>query len=208
MKTDLSKYNNSWYNPGAGAIKRTLWYFVHAIFIQSSLFPISSLKVFLLRMFGAKIGRGVNIKPSVTIKYPWLLEVGNHCWIGENVWIDNLAKVILGDNVCLSQGCMLLTGNHNYKSPTFDLMVKPITLEDGVWIGAQAVICPGVVCHSHSILSVGSVATSNLEAYKIYQGNPAVMVRERSFIAEGRGTLRSEQEKTRKPATGNSQPES
>jgi putative colanic acid biosynthesis acetyltransferase WcaF len=74
---------------------------------------------------------------------------------------------------------MLLTGNHDYASPGFDLEVKKIVLEDGVWIGAQAVVCPGVICQSHSVLSVKSVATKNLEAYKIYQGNPAVFVKDR-----------------------------
>ena len=87
----------------------------------------------------------------------------------------------IGSHVCLSQGVMLLTGNHNYTKPTFDLMVGKIILEDGVWLGALSVVCPGVTCGSHSVLSVGSVATKDLEAYGIYQGNPAMKVREREF---------------------------
>ena len=100
-------------------------------------------------------------------------------WIGEKVWIDNLAQVDIHSNVCISQGAMLLTGNHNYKSVSFDLVIGSITLEEGVWIGAQAVICPGVSCGSHSILTVGSVASKNLEPYSIYQGNPAIKIRNR-----------------------------
>src|SRR5690242_9560833 len=100
---------------------------VSAIFFQNSLFPFSGWKVFLLRLFGASVGKGVVIKPRVTIKYPWFLTIGNHSWIGENVWIDNLGKVAIGSNVCLSQGSMLLTGNHDYTKSTFDLMVKEIT---------------------------------------------------------------------------------
>jgi len=130
-------------------------------------------------MFGAKIGKGVHIKPTVNIKYPWLLELGNYVWIGEKVWIDNLEKISIGNNVCLSQGAMLLTGNHNYKVSTFDLKIGGIILEDGVWIGARSVVCPDVTCHSHSILSVNSVATKDLEQYSIYQGNPAITVKER-----------------------------
>ena len=99
--------------------------------------PSSCLKVRLLRMFGAKMGRGVIIKPSVNIKYPWNLVVGDYTWIGENVWIDNLTQVTMGRNVCISQGAMLLCGNHNYRKTTFDLMIGSITLEDGVWVGAQ-----------------------------------------------------------------------
>jgi putative colanic acid biosynthesis acetyltransferase WcaF len=130
-------------------------------------------------MFGAKIGTGVIIKPAVNIKYPWNLEIGNHSWLGEKVWIDNLVKVTIGNNVCLSQGAMLLTGNHNYKRQAFDLIVEGIKLEDGVWIGAKSLVCPGVTCFSHSVLSAQSVATINLDAYFIYSGNPAQKIRER-----------------------------
>jgi putative colanic acid biosynthesis acetyltransferase WcaF len=130
-------------------------------------------------LFGAKIGKGVVVKPGVQIKYPWHLIIGNHVWIGEHVWIDNLTTVTIADNVCLSQGAYLLTGNHDYTQSTFDLLVKPIDLKEGVWIGAKAIVCPGVVCQSHSVLSVGSVARSELSAHKIYSGNPAVEVKER-----------------------------
>ena len=174
MKVALKTYNNDFYNPGGSALKRLLWHFVNAIILNSALLPINSCKIFVLRLFGAHIGSGVTIKPHVNVKYPWLLSIGNHAWIGEKVWIDCLTKVTIGDNVCLSQGSMLLTGNHNYSKTTFDLVIGPIILEDGVWIGAKSVVCPGVTCFSHSVLSVLSVATSDLEAYGIYQGNPAV----------------------------------
>lgn len=181
MKTDLSTYNNSWYNPGKHVFIRFLWYYANLIFFRSGLFPFSGLKVSILRFFSARIGKGVIIKPHVNIKYPWKLKIGDHSWIGENSWIDNLGEVIIGDNVCLSQGAFLLCGNHNYKKPTFDLIVGDITLEDGVWIGAQALVGPGITCHEHSVLSVKSVATSNLEAFGIYRGNPAVKVKERKI---------------------------
>ena len=71
---------------------------------------------------------------------PWKLKVGNNVWIGEDVWIDNLELVDISDNVCISQGAMLLCGNHDFTSSTFDLIVKPIVLEDGVWIGAKSIV--------------------------------------------------------------------
>src|SRR6218665_2570937 len=98
QKVDLSSYNNSWFNPGA-AWKRGLWYVVNVLFFQSACFPFSSLKRGLLRLFGARVGRGVVIKPRISIKYPWLLHIGNHCWIGEQVWIDNLSLVSLENDV-------------------------------------------------------------------------------------------------------------
>lgn len=130
-------------------------------------------------MFGAKVGKGVVIKQRVLIKFPWFLEIGDHVWIGERSWIENQAIVKIGNNCCISQGGMLLTGNHNYKKSTFDLVIGAITLEEGVWIGAHAIVCPGVTCKSHSVLSVNSVATSDMEAYTIYQGNPAKKIRDR-----------------------------
>ncbi len=109
------------------------------------------------------------------------MDLGDHVWVGENVWIDNLGKITIGNNVCLSQGCMLLSGNHDYTKPAFDLIVKEIVLEDGVWIGAKSIVCGGVVCKDHSVLAAGSVANKDLEAYSVYRGNPAVKVRDRDM---------------------------
>ena len=180
-QTDLSKFNNSWYAPGRGVLVRILWYFINAIFFKASWNLSSGLKVLLLRAFGAKVGKGVNIKPCVNIKYPWNLSIGDYSWIGENVWIDNLVSVRIGNNVCISQGALLLCGNHNYKSVAFDLITGEIVLEDGAWVGAMSVVCPGVTIKSHAVLSVGSVASSDLKAYSIYKGNPAVEIRERNL---------------------------
>jgi putative colanic acid biosynthesis acetyltransferase WcaF len=179
-KVDLSKFNNDWYSPGASVLKRGIWFLINAVFFINPLNPISNLKVGLLRVFGSKVGKGVIIKPNVNIKYPWKLQIGNNVWIGEGVWIDNLAPVIIHDNTSVSQGALLLTGSHNYKNIAFDLIVKGIILENGVWIGARSIVCPGVTCQSHSILTVGSVATKDMEAYFIYQGVPAEKKRKRT----------------------------
>jgi putative colanic acid biosynthesis acetyltransferase WcaF len=179
-KTDLSKFNNAWYQPGS-AIKIGIWQLFSALFLINHLSVISSLKVAVLRLFGAKIGKGVVIKQGVRIKYPWLLEIGDHVWIGECCWIENHALVKIGDHVCISQGAMLLCGNHDFKKSTFDLTIGEITLEAGVWIGARALVCPGITCKSHSVLSVESVASTDLEPFSIYRGNPAIKIREREI---------------------------
>jgi len=182
MKTNLSTFNNSWYNPGKNWFIRTLWYFTNLIFFRS-FFPFYSLKRSLLRLFGASVGKGLVLKPHVSIKYPWKLVIGDNVWIGENVWIDNLATVHLQNNSCLSQGALLLCGNHNYKKTSFDLIVGEIVIEEGAWVGAKAIVCPGVCLGSHSLLTVGSVAVKNLEAYWVYQGNPAQKVKIREIKA-------------------------
>ncbi len=180
MSTNLASYNNSLYKPGP-AFKRLCWYFVNALVFKSSLFPFYRIKTFFLRLFGSKVGKNISIKPNVNIKYPWFLEIGNNVWIGEEVWIDNLGKVVIGNNVCLSQGCMLICGNHDYTKTTFDLIINSIIIEDGVWIGAKATICGGAVCSNDSVVSVGSVVTGTLEPKGIYRGNPAVKTKERIF---------------------------
>ena len=181
-KTDLSKYNNTWYHPGKKVVC-VLWYFINVVFFVSHIIPLSSLKVWLLKLFGAKLGRNVVIKPGVNIKYPWKLVIGDYSWLGEDVWIDNLEQVTIGSNVCISQGAMLLCGNHNYKKTTFDLMVNEIILEEGVWIGAKSVVCSGVRCKTHAILCISSIANIDLEPYTVYQGNPAKKIRNRVIEA-------------------------
>lgn len=180
-KTDLSRFNNAWYKKGGNSVSRLLWYLINAHILKSAM-PFMGIKIFLLKLFGAKIGKGLVIKPHVSIKYPWNLNIGNHVWIGENVWIDNLDVVSIGNHVCISQGALIMSGNHNYTKSTFDLMTKKITIEDGAWIGAKSVVCQGVNIGSHAVLSVQSVASDDLEPYGIYRGNPAAKVKERTIV--------------------------
>jgi putative colanic acid biosynthesis acetyltransferase WcaF len=182
MSVALKTFNTNNYDKGRGKMIQLLWLVLNALFLKNSWFVFMRFKVFLLRSFGAKIGQGLVIKTNVNIKFPWKLTLGNDVWIGEGVWIDNLDKVTIGNDVCLSQGALLLTGNHDYKIPSFDYKNEPISIGDGVWIGAKSVVCPGVICENESILTVGSVATKNLKSSGIYQGNPALYIRERKIL--------------------------
>ncbi|MEQ9188114.1 MAG: WcaF family extracellular polysaccharide biosynthesis acetyltransferase [Cryomorphaceae bacterium] len=177
--TDLSKYDNRWFNPGAGTIKRLLWYVTSWLCFESGILLPYAWKRSILRLFGALIGKGVVLKPYVKIKYPWKLEMGDHVWIGEHVWIDNLDTVKIGSHACISQGAMILSGNHDYSKASFDLIVKPIAVENGAWIGAKAVVTQGTSVGSHAVLTVASVASGTLAPYGIYRGNPATKVKER-----------------------------
>lgn len=180
------KVNNALYKTkikiGASRLKQLLWYLINILFFKNSYNLSSSFKVWLLRQFGASVGVAVVIKPNVNIKYPWKLVIGDHCWIGEEVWIDNLSNVVMGNSVTLSQGALLLTGSHDAFSESFDFQSADIILEDGVWIGSKAVVGGGVCCKTHSVLGISSVAERDLEAYTIFKGNPAIPVLKRQIL--------------------------
>ncbi len=175
----LRDYDNSWYSPGRSRLWQIAWFFLGLPVLRSALIPSSALRVRLLRLFGARIDAGVVIKPSVIVKYPWHLAIGNHCWIGESCWIDNLVRVEIGNNVCLSQGSYLCTGNHDWKDPAFGLIVAPIEIHDGAWVGARATLMPGVVLGVGAIAGAGSVVSRSIPAFEIHSGNPATFSKHR-----------------------------
>ena len=177
-RVSLKNYSAGDFAPGP-LWKLALWLLVSRLFFETSIPWSASLQSKILRVFGGKIGERVVLKPRVKIKYPWFLEIGDNSWIGECSWIDNVAQVILGENVVLSQGSYLCTGNHDYTNPCFALRAAPIRIADGAWIAAKATVCPGVQVGDSAILSVGSVASTDLEENWIYRGNPAEKVRER-----------------------------
>ncbi|QDS97395.1 WcaF family extracellular polysaccharide biosynthesis acetyltransferase [Adhaeretor mobilis] len=170
---DLSAYDNSDYDPGRGTLTRTLWYFCSLLFVESVWFPFGGCKLFLLRIFGAKIGTGVTIRSNVRVKYPWLLEVGDHCWIGQDVWIDNLVPVKIGSHVCISQRAYLCTGSHDHRKRTFDLLTGPISIGNGAWVGAVAILLQNVSIGPNALVASGSIVVSDVPAGAIVGGNPA-----------------------------------
>jgi putative colanic acid biosynthesis acetyltransferase WcaF len=183
MKVTLSKFSTGKFDRGAGRFRESFWVLASWLLFQLCPLKLSGLKCAVLRVFGAKIGRGVVIKPRVTITFPWKLTIGDHVWLGEECWLLNLERITIGNNVCISQRAFLCTGNHNYQSPAFDLIVKPIQVEEGAWIGAGAWVGPGVRVGTHAVLTAGSVATDDLQPFGIYRGNPAVLLKQRVISA-------------------------
>lgn len=179
----LDRYQMGQYTPGAPRWQQILWYGVGTHLLESRLLPFSGFKVWLLRRFGATVGRQVRLKPGVRIKFPWRLTIGDYVWIGENAWLDNLAPITLEDHVCLSQGVYLCTGNHDWSDPSFTLQTRPIHIEAGAWIAAKAVVGPGVTVGRGAVLSLGSVAGQSLAPMTIYAGNPAQPIKPRSLRA-------------------------
>lgn len=180
-QTKLKKaFDKKNFDTGASKLKMACWYFTSLFLIRSGIIPFSGVLVFMLRLFGAKIGKDVRIKPGIYVYYPWKLTVGDYAWLAE-CRIENLAEVHIGKNACISQQAMLLTGNHDFTKSSFDLITKPIVIEEGAWIGAKATVCPGVRVKSHAVLTVNSVAGKDLKPYGIYQGHPAVWIKERKI---------------------------
>tara|TARA_Y100001968_G_C19384572_1_gene732155 strand:+ start:860 stop:1411 length:552 start_codon:yes stop_codon:yes gene_type:complete len=158
-------------HPGGSFLLRALWLLIARPMV-SSYIPGTIWRKFLLRMFGARIGKGGRIKPRLKVTFPWKLTIGHHCWLGEDLWIDNLAEVHIGSQVCISQGVYLCTGNHNYKSNLFDLSLGSITIEDESWIAAKSIIAPGSFIGKGSVVSLGTVINGTIPPGVIVKGNP------------------------------------
>lgn len=178
----LSDFSSPHYSRGRSSFVEALWLLVQWTLV-SSWIPGAAHRRWLLRAFGAKIGKGVNIKPGVRVKFPWRLDVGDHSWLGEDVWIDNLERVQIASNCCISQRAYLCTGSHDWTRPAFDLITRPINIKEGAWIAACAVVGPGVTVGEGAVLGLGSVAGCDLEPWTIYSGVPALPIRRRAITA-------------------------
>lgn len=178
---NLSQPDNTNLHRGRPLLVEALWHWIGSPFVRSGALPFPALKCAILRLFGARIGTGVYLKPGIRVKFPWYLRIGDYCWIGENVWIDNLAEVTIGDHVCVSQGAYLCTGNHDWSTPNMKLFRQPVVLNDGSWVGAMAIVCPGVTLGQGSIATAGAVVTRGIGAWEIHSGNPAMFVKSRQM---------------------------
>jgi putative colanic acid biosynthesis acetyltransferase WcaF len=178
LGVNLGDFDNRWFHRGRGRVVEVLWLLVSGLFVRSWI-PGAAHRRWLLRRFGARIGDGVQIKPGVRVKFPWRFSIGPRSWLGEDVWIDNLATVEIGADCCISQGAYLCTGSHDWTKATFDLIVKPIRIEDDAWIAARAVIAPGVTVGKGAVLGLCSMATEDLTEWMVHIGCPSRPVRAR-----------------------------
>jgi putative colanic acid biosynthesis acetyltransferase WcaF len=167
------------WHPGAPILVQTLWFCLGCPLLAARWLPGSAWRVGLLRVFGARIGSDCRLKPGLRVKFPWRLEVGQACWLAEDAWFDNLAPICLGDRVCISQGAFLCTGNHNFRSSSFNLRLGPITIGSDAWIAARAVIAPGTLIGSGAVVALGSVVSGSVPPDSIVRGNPAEVASKR-----------------------------
>lgn len=177
MYQHLDRYSTppEW-NPGASFWVQALWFCVGSPLLSARWLPGFNWRAILLRLFGAHIGSCCRIKPGLRVKFPWRLSVGDACWLAEDAWLDNLAPIAIGDRVCISQGVYVCTGNHNFRSPSFDLRLGSITIGSDVWIAAQAVLAPGTEVGNGAVVALGAVVSGKVPDGVIMRGNPAVAI--------------------------------
>ncbi|CAN7436741.1 putative colanic acid biosynthesis acetyltransferase [Caballeronia sp. LjRoot31] len=178
---DLSLAGKGNYVARRGVVTEIVWFFIEAAVINNKFIPVSAVRVWLLRRFGARIGSGCRMPHPIRVKAPWNLEVGDNCWFGVNAWIYNQALIRIGSNVCISQDAFLTTGSHDLES-NMDLRVAPIVIEDGVWITSKCVVQMGVTIGRSTVVTPLSVVHRSLDAEGVYGGNPVRFIRKRFTV--------------------------
>jgi len=153
-------------------IRRILWTFAQPLF-RFSPRPCFGWRRFLLRCFGAKIGRSVHVYPSATIYFPWNLEAGDESAIGEHAFIYNLGRVTVGARATISHRAHVCAGTHDHRKPDFPLLRPPITIGPEVWVCADAFVGPGVTIGEGAIVGARAVAMKDIRPWSIVIGNPA-----------------------------------
>lgn len=158
---------------------RVLWNLVVVIFFRFSPKPAYRWRAFLLRCFGAKVGRGAHVYPGVKIWAPWNLELGEECGIGKGVILYSQGRITIGYRSVLSQGVHLCAGTHDYTKKGFPLITMPINVGDHVWIAAEAFVHPGVTIGNGCVIGARSVVVKNMPEWMVCSGHPCVAIKKR-----------------------------
>lgn len=181
MGMDLSKYSNK--NPNK--LTRLLWEVVWLLlFRPTPRWCLNCWRRFLLRLFGARIGRGVRIQGSARVWQPWRLSIGDYSWIDGRVSLYSADSITIGANAVISEGAFVCTASHDVGSATFDLVTKPIAIGDCAWIAARSIVLPGVTVGEGAVIAAGAVVTKDVPAWSIVAGNPAKFIKRRELKCE------------------------
>lgn len=165
---------------GRSAFITQLWWLTQSCLFSSSPQFMYAWRRFLLRLFGAKIGANVIIRPSVKITYPWKLTIGDNSWIGDDVVLYTLAEVIIGKNSVISQRSYICTGSHDFTKNDFPIYAKIINIHDSVWIATDVFVAPGITIHRNCVIGARSSVFNDLAEDFVYLGSPAKPVKPRT----------------------------
>ncbi len=163
MRRRLAGFTGAGYDKGRSVAWQAAWFAVQHLIFGQWWFP-AALRPVVLRAFGASIGCGVRIRSRVRVHWPWKLAIGDHSWIGEGAWLLNLEPITIGADVCVSQEAFLCTGSHHHASETFEFDNGPITIEDGAWIAAQALVLRGVTIGADALVGARAIVSHSISA--------------------------------------------
>ena len=183
MKTNINENRQQVRYTAAENVRRVFWGLAKPLFRFSPRI-FFGWRRFLLRMFGARIGREVHIYNSAQIYFPWNLEVGDWSAIGEHAYIYNLGPIRIGKQVTVSQRAHLCAGTHDYTDPTLPLQKPPIVVGDQAWICADAFVGPGVTVGEGALVGARAVAVKDVEPWQVVAGNPARPIKRRVLQAD------------------------
>ena len=176
---DLSTFSVPAHFRGKPAWFVQLWWIVHTILFRLSPQIFFGWRRFLVRLFGGKIGKGVLLRPTVNITYPWKVSIGDFSWVGDDVTLYSLGQIEIGSNVVISQRSYVCTGSHDMESPSFEMFEKPIVIEDESWVATDVFIAPGVRIGRGVVVGARSTVLHNLPPMMVCIGNPAKPIRPR-----------------------------
>ena len=165
---------------GRSAIYVQLWWLVQATLFRWSPQLAYEWRCQLLRLFGAKIGRGVKIRPSVNVTYPWKLTIGDWSWVGDSATLYTLGEIVIGDNACVSQHSYICAASHDYNSPNFDIFSKRVDIESEAWVSSGVFVSPGVRIGRGAVVGARSLVLNDLPAMMLCAGHPAKPIRPRA----------------------------
>lgn len=170
--TDLSQYHQPGFDAGRPKVIIMLWWLLQAIIFPLTLHASHKPRCALLRLFGAKVGKNVVIRPTARFTYPWKVEIGDYSWVGDDVVFYSLAPIRIGQHCVISQKSYLCTGSHDYTDPTFALVTAPIVIENGVWVTTDCFVGPGVRIGANALIGARSSVFSDMPAQQICTGTP------------------------------------
>ena len=175
----LSQYKTPKDFRGKSKTTVQLWWVVYAILFRPSPQVMYGWRRFLLRSFGAKIGRDVIIRPSAQITYPWKVSIGDFSWIGDDVVLYSLGDISIGSNAVISQRCYICTGSHDYRSEKFDIYAQKITIGSECWLATDVYVAPSVNIGDGTVVGARSSVFKDLPANKVCMGTPAKPIKDR-----------------------------
>ncbi len=165
--------------PGRSKYIIQLWYIVNATLFRMSPHVLYGWRRWLARVFGARIGEGVKLRPSCQITYPWNVSIGDHSYVGDDAVLYSLDRIDIGEHVSISYRAFLCTGSHDPRDPSFPLKLGRIRVEDQAWLAADVFVFPGVHIGEGAVVGARSTVRKDVPANTLNGGDPCVSRGER-----------------------------